>query len=130
MPVLPLFKRLIGFRIAAHCPVLFVQFGASPERLQSQLFYCLWAGCHGALEWSGMPIGRLSGEKPEPLGRDDFERIRTTLRQSAMSSIYVPRSDVDLLVREIAWLKRRMRRLEHAVEPVVEALRQDPAKRQ
>jgi hypothetical protein len=55
---------------------------------------------------------------------EEFQRIVDRLRETAMSSIYIPREDVALLVAEVKWLKRRLRRIEHAVSPITEALRQ------
>ncbi len=68
-------------------------------------------------------IGPLAGESPEPLSEAEWRDIQERLRASAMSSVYVPRSDVEKLVAEVKWLKRRAHRVETAIFPLVESLR-------
>lgn len=68
-------------------------------------------------------LGPLAGETPEPLAEADWREIQERLRASAMSSVYVPRSDVAKLVAEVKWLKRRAHRVESAILPLVESVR-------
>ena len=68
-------------------------------------------------------LGALAGESAEPLSEAEWCQIQERLRASAMSSIYVPRSDVAKLVEEVKWLKRRAHRVESAILPLVESVR-------
>jgi hypothetical protein len=68
-------------------------------------------------------LGTLAGEAAEPLSEAEWCQIQERLRASAMSSVYVPRSDVAKLVEEVTWLKRRAHRVESAILPLVESLR-------
>jgi hypothetical protein len=68
-------------------------------------------------------IGSLAGEPPKPLNETEWGTIQERLRASAMSSEYVPRSDVEKLVAEVKWLKRRAHRVESAILSLVESLR-------
>ena len=43
-------------------------------------------------------IGPLAGEVPEPLTEAEWREIQERMRGSAMSSVYIPRSDVEKLV--------------------------------
>lgn len=68
-------------------------------------------------------LGPLAGETAEPLSESEWRAIQERLRGSAMSSVYVPRADVEKLVEEVKWLKRRAHCVETAILPLVECIR-------
>ena len=69
-------------------------------------------------------LGPLADEAPEPMTRDDFVRIQRRLRDSGWSgSVTIENRDVQSLLDEIRWLKRRLHRVETAIAPIVEDLR-------
>lgn len=68
-------------------------------------------------------LGPLAGESIEPLCEAEWCEIQERLRGSSMSSVYMPRADVEKLVEEVKWLKRRAHRVETAILPLVECVR-------
>ncbi|MFZ2493470.1 MAG: hypothetical protein WA208_18480 [Thermoanaerobaculia bacterium] len=54
--------------------------------------------------------------------REDYERVQRRVRASFKGDVLVDRADVLLLLDEIRWVKRRLRRVEHVIEPLVEAI--------
>ena len=70
-----------------------------------------------------MILGTLSDEKPEPMTRDDFIAVQKRLRTSWESSVTLDKREVKRLLDEIRWLKRRLRRVEYVLEPMVEMIR-------
>ena len=68
------------------------------------------------------PLGRLAAEAPEPMTRDDYQRVKTRVHASWNGDLVLPKKDVELLLAEIRWLKRRLRRVENVIEPLAEAL--------
>jgi hypothetical protein len=69
-----------------------------------------------------LPLGTLSDEPPEPMKREDFERVQKAIRATFRGDILIDRADALLLLSEIRWLRRRLQRVEHAVEPLAEAI--------
>lgn len=68
------------------------------------------------------PIGPLADEQPEPMGREDFVAIQKRLRDSWIGHVTLEKRDVERLLDEIRWLKRRLQRVEEVIEPLVEDL--------
>jgi hypothetical protein len=67
-------------------------------------------------------LGPLAGEPPEPMTKEQFDAARKRIRESWNGSVTFSKRDAEQLVAEIAWLKRRLQRVEHAIEPLVEDL--------
>jgi hypothetical protein len=70
-----------------------------------------------------MTLGRLQDETPEPMNRDDFIAVQKRLCASWDGSVTLDKRDVKRLLDEIRWLKRRLRRVEHVLEPMAEMIR-------
>jgi hypothetical protein len=70
-----------------------------------------------------MPLGNLKDEQPEPMTRDDFIAVQKRLRASWESSVTLDKREVKRLLDEIRWLKKRLRRVEYVLEPMVEMIR-------
>jgi hypothetical protein len=70
-----------------------------------------------------MPLGNLKDEQPEPMNRDDFIAVQKRLRTSWEGSVTLEKRDVKRLLDEIRWLKLRLRRVEHVLEPMAEMIR-------
>lgn len=68
------------------------------------------------------PLGPLADEPSEPMVRADYDRVKKRVRASWNGDLVIPKTDMEMLLREIMWLKRRLRRVESVVEPLVEAL--------
>ena len=68
-------------------------------------------------------LGPLAGETPEPMTKVQFDTVRKRIRDSWNGSVTLPKRDAEQLVAEIAWLKRRLQRVEYAIEPLVEDLK-------
>ena len=68
-------------------------------------------------------LGPFAGEPPEPMTREQFDAARKRIRDSWNGSVTFEKRDAERLIAEIAWLKRRLRRVEEVVEPLAEALR-------
>jgi hypothetical protein len=68
-------------------------------------------------------LGPLADEPPEPMTRDDFIAVQKRLRTCWNGCVSLSKTDVQRLLDEIRWLKRRLQRVEHALEPLVEDLR-------
>jgi hypothetical protein len=64
-------------------------------------------------------LGPLDGESPEPMTGDDFAAIRKRLRDTWTGHVTLEKKDVEQLLEEIRWLKRRLQRVEHVLEPMV-----------
>lgn len=67
-------------------------------------------------------IGPLPNEAPEPMTREDFERIRARVRAEWSGHVPLDKRDAERLIAEIAWLKRRLRAVEFVLEPLVDAI--------
>jgi vacuolar-type H+-ATPase subunit D/Vma8 len=68
-------------------------------------------------------LGPLAGEPPEPLTKEAFDAVRTRIRTSWNGSVTLEKKTVEALIQEIIWLKRRLHRVENAIQPLVEELR-------
>ena len=51
--------------------------------------------------------------------REQFLAVRKRLRDSWNGSVTLAKNDAQRLLDEILWLKRRLQRVEHAIEPLV-----------
>ena len=69
-------------------------------------------------------IGKLAGEQPEPMDREHFIALQKRVRASWNGDVVIDKRDVERMLDEIQWLKRRLRRIENAIEPIAEALRE------
>jgi hypothetical protein len=54
--------------------------------------------------------------------REDFIAVQKRFRESWNGSVTLERKAVERMLDEIRWLKRRLRRVEHVLEPLIEAL--------
>jgi polyhydroxyalkanoate synthesis regulator phasin len=70
-------------------------------------------------------LGHLAGEPPEPMTKEQFEAARKRIRDSWNGSVTFTKRDAERLIARIARLKRRLQRVEHAIEPLVEDLRRE-----
>jgi hypothetical protein len=70
-----------------------------------------------------MTLGRLKDEKPEPMTREQFEVARKRIHASWNGDVFIQRETAQALVDEILWLKKRLRRAEYVLEPMVEIVR-------
>lgn len=68
-------------------------------------------------------LAPLVHQPPEPLSKLALDRIRTRIRANGNGSITIDKNDVDHLINEILWLKRRPHRVETAIAPLVDDLR-------
>lgn len=67
-------------------------------------------------------LGPLKGEPPEPMTKEAFDAIRKRLRTSWNGSITLEKKTVEALLTEIIWLKKRLHRVETAIQPLVEEI--------
>jgi hypothetical protein len=56
-------------------------------------------------------LGPLKDEPPEPMTKDELERVRKRLRESWNGSVTLEKKTVEQLLNEITWLKRRLHRV-------------------
>jgi hypothetical protein len=69
-----------------------------------------------------MQLGRLVDEEPPPLSDADVGRLQQRLRGQWSQQMTLDVAEVNKLITHIRWLERRLRRIEHAVSPLVEAI--------
>lgn len=69
-------------------------------------------------------LGPLRDESLEPMTKEEFQRVRRCLRESWNGSVTLEKKTVEQLISEIIWLKRRLHRVETAIEPLVSAISQ------
>lgn len=55
--------------------------------------------------------------------RDHFVDVQRRLRDSWTGDVTLDKRDVERMLKEIRWLKRRLQRVEEAIEPMVDDLR-------
>lgn len=67
-------------------------------------------------------LGHLAAEPPEPMTKEQFDAAHKRIRDSWNRSVTFTKRDAERLIARIAWLKRRLQRVEHAIEPLVEDL--------
>jgi len=72
-------------------------------------------------------LGPLRDEPPEPMTKEAFDAIRKRIRTSWNGSVTLEKKQVEALIQEISWLKKRLHRVESAIQPLVDELR--PARR-
>ncbi len=70
-----------------------------------------------------LPLGPLPNEPPEPMSREDFLAVQARLRASWTGHVTLEKRDVERMLNEIRWLRRRLQRVEEAIQPMVEELR-------
>jgi hypothetical protein len=68
-------------------------------------------------------LGPLVDEPPEPMTKEAFDLVRKRLRESWNGSVTLEKKTVEQLLAEIIWLKKRLHRVESAIQPLVEELR-------
>jgi len=68
-------------------------------------------------------LGPLRDEPPEPMTKEAFDAIRKRIRTSWNGSVTLEKKQVDQLLNEILWRKKRLHRVETAIQPLVEELR-------
>ncbi len=66
------------------------------------------------------PLGPLLDEPPEPMTREQFLAVRKRLKDSWNGSVTLAKKDAQRLLDEIVCLKRRLQRVENAIEPLVD----------
>ena len=70
-------------------------------------------------------LGPLAGESPEPMTREQFDAVRKRLRASLDNVVTLDKRDLERVVNEVISLKKRLQRVEDAIEPLVSDLRRD-----
>jgi len=70
-----------------------------------------------------LPLGNLPEEPPEPMTREDFIAMQKRLRDAWSGHVELDKRDVERMLNEIRWLRRRLRRVEDAVAPLAEDVR-------
>jgi hypothetical protein len=55
--------------------------------------------------------------------REQFEAARKRLKATLNGVVTMDKRDLERLITEVRWLKERLRRVEYALEPLVESLR-------
>ena len=65
----------------------------------------------------------MVGEEPEPMTREHFIDVQKRIHAAWNGGVVIERADVQRMLDEIRWLKRRLRRVEHAIEPLAESMR-------
>ncbi len=68
-------------------------------------------------------LGPLRDEPPEPMTKEAFDAIRKRIRTSWNGSVTLEKKQMEALIQEIIWLKRRLHRVESAIAPLVDGLR-------
>jgi hypothetical protein len=53
---------------------------------------------------------------------EQFDAARKRLCESWNGSVTLEKREVERVIAEIMWLKRRLLRVEHAIEPLIEAI--------
>jgi hypothetical protein len=70
-------------------------------------------------------LGPLAGEGPEPMTRELFVSLQKRIRTSWDGTVTIAKRDLAIALDEIRWLRRRLQRVENAVEPIVEDIRRN-----
>jgi hypothetical protein len=68
-------------------------------------------------------LGPLAGEPPEPMTKEQFEGARKRVRATLNGVATIDKRDLERLINEVIWLKRRLHRVEEAIAPLVAELR-------
>ena len=69
-----------------------------------------------------LPLGPLANEPHEPMTRENFVAVLKHARGSLDTFVTLEKKDVKRMLDEIRWLKRRLRRVEYTIGPLVEAI--------
>jgi hypothetical protein len=72
-----------------------------------------------------LPLGDLPGDPPEPMTRNLYVAVQQRIRRSWDGTVTIAKRDAETLLAEIAWLRRRLQRVEHVVEPIAEDIRRN-----
>lgn len=67
-------------------------------------------------------LGPFVGEPPEPMTKKQFEAARKRLRATLNGVVTLDKRDLERLIAEVVRLKRRLQRVEHAIEPLVSSI--------
>jgi hypothetical protein len=67
-------------------------------------------------------LGPLAGEPPEPMTKEQFEAARRRLKATLNGVVTMDKRDLERLIAEVLWLKKRLQRVEDAVEPLASEL--------
>jgi len=70
-------------------------------------------------------LGQLRDEPVEPMNREQFEAVRKRLKATLNGVVTVDKRDFERLIFEVIWLKKRLHRVEVAIQPLVEDLRKE-----
>jgi hypothetical protein len=65
------------------------------------------------------PLGPLAGEPDEPMTKEQFDAARKRFRSTLNGVVTMDKRDLERLIAEVIWLKRRLHRVEDAIEPLV-----------
>src|SRR5438128_9320845 len=57
-------------------------------------------------------LGPLAGEPPEPMTKEQFEAARKRLRATLNRIVSIDKPELERLIAEVIWLKRRLHRVE------------------
>jgi len=57
------------------------------------------------------------------MNKEQFEAVRKRLRATLDGVVTIDKRELERVFDEVIWLKKRLRRVEHAIEPIVENLR-------
>ena len=68
-------------------------------------------------------LGPLAGEPPEPMTKDQFDAARKRLKATLNGVVTMDKRDLERLICEVIWLKRRLQQVEDAVEPLASEIR-------
>ncbi len=58
-------------------------------------------------------------EPPEPMTKEQFVDVRKRLRATLDGVVTLDKRDLERLVNEVVWLKKRLQRVEFVLEPLV-----------
>lgn len=67
-------------------------------------------------------LGPLANESPEPLSDLELMRLESKLRTEWSGIVTLEKREMEALVAEVKWLRERLRRVEHAIEPLARAV--------
>lgn len=68
-------------------------------------------------------LGPLAGELPEPMTKDQFNDVRKRLHGTLDDFVRIDKREFERVIAEVIWLKKRLHRVETAIEPLVASIR-------
>ena len=68
-------------------------------------------------------LGALAREPPEPMTKEQFEAARKRLRTTLNGVVAIDKRDLERLIAELIWLKKRLHRVKDVVEPWASEIR-------